>query len=219
MKSLEQQVWDRLHRRLWARWKVEDSTVPTKLWTTDVFMALYACRAEVARAFSVPTRRVLPRHHNPAVPGASTEHLVDFALVTYPGDGFSVGRQPSATGTSYGVLLAAESEWGKESSAPANYWEVMRDLCKLLDLRAGLKVFIYSSHIGARRAIRANDIVRDVENLLRSHAGFDKRERWLFCGVPWDSEAWAPAVHVVQTDGDGAPSLVTPSWAPSGPGA
>lgn len=194
-------VLKEIAERLNARFKSIWTERATELWTAAAIGGLLDSTATVAKHCDVDVDHVNAFHNCKLVtPRGAGEYLFDFCLTTLPYV-FQYGEDEPWEGRSgknrqFKMLLAAESEWGKEEGARANYCMVMDDFCKLLEARASFKVMVYGCH--EFKSPDATALERDFVRLLNQHSGYDEKEKYLFFGVPWD----ANEVRVFTAEGE-----------------
>jgi hypothetical protein len=109
------------------------------------------------------------------------EYLLDFSYGSYP-PAFNT-KMPVKKGVGYRLFVACESEWGIEGNHEGTYTMVLDDFCKLLDVRAQVKVMVFGYDEAGLEALRSG-----FEALLDSRKAELAGETWFFLGVPWDSE-------------------------------
>ncbi len=193
--SIEYAVFQKLADEFTSTYGRPDETAA---WTTAVKAGLRAAKSDLANAFDVPLAQMTCFHNDPRV-GADERHeyLVDFCWTTWPTDYDSLARPHR-----YQVLLAAESEWGEPGSVAKHRDMVLDDFCKLVDIRARMKVLVYG--------LRASAPLHDEFEVILKNAERDDREHWLFVGLPEMPRAgrWPHYVRVVRRDG----SLIRPNW-------
>ncbi|QDT22031.1 hypothetical protein [Gimesia chilikensis] len=74
----------------------------------------------------------------------------------------------------YEILLGVESEMGSRN-------EVLRDLLKLLDVKARVKILLYNSRVYKKHI---NNLKRDIEFVFNRHASVPTDDLWLIAGIP-----------------------------------
>ena len=95
-------------------------------------------------------------------------------------------------GAKYEMLMVVESELGDET-------EICRDLLKLLDARAAVRVLVYRQPKDARCRERLHG---RMVRVLHNHAHFDPAtDRWLFVGLTWRPGSIRTNVYTVTADG------------------
>ncbi len=177
---------------------------PTDAWTREVMRCLVESRDDVAVAFDVEPRSMWACHQVVGVTSDwPAERLVDFAWSGSPTFAFdSIASADTHPG--FGLLLAAESEWGRYDSSTKCFRMVMDDFMKLVDVRAPVKVMVYGYQARPRAGGRSrDDFAAAFSAVLRQRERFgDHRgdERWLFYGLPWKVTDWDPFVHVAAPD-------------------
>lgn len=173
-------------------------------WTRGTVRALDGLRDSVAAACTVEPESMRCFHHEQIskepTPG---EYLLDFTWTTWP---YVFKQAPSLVPRNhYEILLAVESEWGKESSPALNFQMVLDDFCKLVDVKARYKMLVYSYHPPEATPSSLAELHASFEHIVRWHRNFDPRESWLFVGVPWkwpeNGEKLHRVVHTLSVDG------------------
>lgn len=159
---------------------LNENNVTTARWTDTVVTVLNGLCAQVATRYSAPLDLVLAFHNRAGVPGGKSEFMLDFTLATYPIK-YTLESPPSAESIPR-ILLAAESEWGKENSRPENYSLVFDDFCKLVEVRSPLKILVYGFHQVDRKRY-----IKDFLTILNGRSIDLRGEQWLLFGVPWDA--------------------------------
>lgn len=119
------------------------------------------------------------------------EFIVDQCHTRFPNPQEGVShaeqwRQALATPHSCEVLLALESEWGREGDLGRTFADILDDAHKLAVVRAKVKVLVFSSHSGRGD----HDTIIDAIAKLRVVAG--DKDPWLWIDIPsggrWEAE-------------------------------
>ncbi len=149
---------------------LEDKESKTAPWTKAVKKILARCCADQFMDGKLQAFSSL----------SDGEYLLDFSYGSYP-VAFTL-KNPVKKGVDYRLFVACESEWGVEDSPARNYTMVLDDFCKLLDVRAQVKVMVFGYNEEGLEGLHSA-----FEALLDSRKVELSGETWLFLGVPWDS--------------------------------
>jgi hypothetical protein len=114
------------------------------------------------------------------------EFMLDFTWTTYP-QRFTWNDEAQWVPQPFQILLAAECERGSQSSPRRNYANVLDDFCKLVGVRAPLKVLIYGTHHLPGREPGSADLKRGIEDVLSGSGPAPADEHYLFCSASWDT--------------------------------
>ncbi len=114
------------------------------------------------------------------------EYLLDFTFVEWEEMPFS-GKILFP----HRVIVACESEWGKQNSPKDTYEMVKDDFCKLLDFKSQYKIMIYGYKLSKPEYLLDLKEMFSTFFIRRNENGWDDplvNEEWLFIGVPWDGK-------------------------------
>jgi hypothetical protein len=198
MKAVLRNIGSTVLESYFGCWAEEGQPEPPSYVFTDaIIQGLKNCSGIVEEALGMQDEDgwILPCYEG----GDDSEYLCDFTLTTTY---YRTGRDSAYRkhqSRRCGVLLAAESEL----KGCKDIDEVFRDFWKLTDIKAAIKVMVYTYRKDCLPAIRYG-----FEKILTDHYRKDKTEDWLFLGLPWPGEWHEYAIDTLEWDGDRA-SLVS----------
>jgi hypothetical protein len=180
--------------------------------TSAVLVALGDSRPFFEGLFGLTPGSLTCHHHNPAeAEGSFAERLLDFTMRCWQPDIDRLDFELPPAPRPFGIVLAAESEWGHSGNRKVNFRKVVDDFLKLLDVQAPVKAMVYGCYLGDEPGNAESQRDR-FEYVLRTLGGHTPGEVWLFAGFPWrGDDTWAAQVHVCRIGPDGL-RVVRPEW-------
>ena len=108
----------------------------------------------------------------------------EYGTLEYWRAAYAPNREPE-------MLLALESEAGKQGNRPGNMVAVLEDASKLVSLAARLKVVVFGSNdLEERRNMQSIAKLMQAQDYTNQRSGAE-RPTWLWLDLPWS--VWTPA--------------------------
>lgn len=215
--SLLREIWRSLRTRLEPAWHGRPESLDrsvlcqsSPVLTSEVYQGLEDSTDKLRRAFRIPNGVLCCYGKRSLRPVGLSEQNVDFSCRLIPQGLLEDSDVYDLSPSTYRLLLAAESEWGKYRNRKENLRLVLQDFCKLVDIRACIKVMVYGCHVKTH-PFDSTRIVERFQSILGPGGGYHSDEKWLFVGIPWDPGRWNPQLHLVAIRGSFV-RLKTPAW-------